>query len=84
MRAHALVMRLMDASLDFPFCTLLISGGHCQISLVSSPFKFQTLAEAAKGSPGECLDKLAKRLGIQPVDGHYGAAMERMAKRYET
>lgn len=80
MRAHALVARLFDPSLVFPFTALLISGGHCIICLVKNPYHFQIMAEARSGSPGECLDKLAREIGLVPLNGHYAAALEKMAK----
>jgi tRNA A37 threonylcarbamoyltransferase TsaD len=81
MRAHAMVQRLLDPQLRFPFSSLLISGAHCLICLAQSPRQFQILAEASGGSPGQCLDHLAKELGLPPSNGHFGAALEKMANK---
>ena len=81
MRAHALTMRLLDSNLPFPFAVLLISGAHCLFCLAESPFHFRILVKSEVGSPGECLDKLARQMDIPPKNGHYGAALEEMAKR---
>uniref|UniRef100_A0A914HW06 Metalloendopeptidase n=1 Tax=Globodera rostochiensis TaxID=31243 RepID=A0A914HW06_GLORO len=64
---------------DFPFLTLLASGAHCLICTVSDPNTFHVMADSAGGSPGECLDKLARELGLSPYKGSFAAALEQLA-----
>ncbi|KAL3100105.1 hypothetical protein niasHS_000716 [Heterodera schachtii] len=45
------------------------------------PNEFYVLADSAGGSPGECLDKLARELGLAPYKGSFAAQMEQMAKK---
>ena len=52
MQAHALTCRLFDRHIEFPFLTLLISGGHCLLALVSDFDKFEILGQSVDISPG--------------------------------
>lgn len=52
MEAHALTSRLFDKEIQFPFITLLISGGHCLIALVENHSKFYKLGDSIDISPG--------------------------------
>jgi N6-L-threonylcarbamoyladenine synthase len=54
MESHALMGRMFDQSVKYPFLTLLISGGHCLLSLVESPEKFLRFGESVDISPGFC------------------------------
>lgn len=84
MRAHALVPRLIRPNLDFPYLALLISGGHSLIVLVNSVNDFEVIGQSLSGSPGECLDKLARQLNIEPDGPHFAAALEKLAEKYTT
>ncbi|XP_015927350.2 tRNA N6-adenosine threonylcarbamoyltransferase, mitochondrial [Parasteatoda tepidariorum] len=64
MEAHALTPRLNN-EIPFPFLALLASGGHCQIALVNSVDEFLLLGNSCHNSPGEVLDKIARRLKLQ-------------------
>lgn len=82
MRAHAIAIRLMDSNVEYPFLSLLISGGHSQIVVVRGPENFEILGDISLGgSAGECLDKLARLLGLKPHNSHYAAALEKMAAK---
>ncbi|WKY08907.1 hypothetical protein Q1695_001801 [Nippostrongylus brasiliensis] len=80
MRAHALSAFLVSEKLRFPFLSLLISGGHALIVLARSADDF-----VLYGSPGECLDKIARELNVTDTDEfrdiHPGAAVEQLASR---
>ncbi|KJH49636.1 peptidase, M22 family [Dictyocaulus viviparus] len=80
MRAHALCAFLICDDLQFPFLSVLISGGHSLIALASSDEDFTVY-----GSPGECLDKIARELQLNQADEfrniHPGAAIEQLARR---
>ncbi|EYC17274.1 hypothetical protein Y032_0031g2369 [Ancylostoma ceylanicum] len=88
MRAHALSAFLVCDSLSFPFISMLISGGHALIVLARSASDFTIFGkycESTSGSPGECLDKIARELRISEMkeflDVHPGAAVEQLASR---
>lgn len=78
LEGHALSPRLADASLDYPYLLLLVSGGHCQILLVEGVGRFRRLATTIDDALGEAFDKSAKVLGL----GYPGGpALERLARQ---
>jgi len=85
MEAHALTPRLGHPDLDFPFLVLLVSGGHCILSLVRGVTDFLLLGTCLDQAPGDLLDKTARRLKLihlpecRRLSG--GRAIEVMAQR---
>jgi N6-L-threonylcarbamoyladenine synthase len=77
LEGHALSPRLADASLDFPYLLLLVSGGHCQLLLVEGVGRYRRLATTIDDAVGEAFDKTAKilRLGFPG-----GPAVEQAAR----
>jgi N6-L-threonylcarbamoyladenine synthase len=76
LEGHALSPRLADAGLDYPYLLLLVSGGHCQLLLVSGVGRYRRLATTIDDALGEAFDKTAKILGL----GYPGGpALERLA-----
>ena len=65
---HALTPRLTD-DVAFPYLMLLVSGGHCQFLIVSSPSKFHRLGGTIDDAPGEAFDKTARLLGLPQPGG---------------
>ena len=61
---------------QFPFLTLLISGGHTLLLLASSLTSFQILATTADASIGRAFDKVARTLGLSWGTRGPGAALE--------
>ena len=49
---------------DFPFLSLIVSGGHTQIVLVNDPTDFQILGRTRDDAAGEAFDKTGKLLGL--------------------
>lgn len=85
MEGHALTGLLADPSLSFPFLTLLISGGHCQLAWVHDLNTFLLLGHSLDDAPGEAMDKVARRLKVRnlgpPFDAMSGGeALEILAK----
>lgn len=76
LEGHALSPRLADATLNFPYLLLLVSGGHCQILLVTGVGAYRRLATTIDDAAGEAFDKSAKLLGL-PYPG--GPALEALA-----
>ena len=76
LEGHALSPRLADASLEFPYALLLVSGGHCQLLRVEGVGKYRRLATTIDDALGEAFDKTAKILGL----GYPGGpAVEKLA-----
>lgn len=73
---HALTARLTH-DLEFPYLLLLLSGGHCQLIIAKSPIHFQLLGSTLDDAVGECLDKVAKMLGL-PYPG--GVHIEQLSR----
>lgn len=64
LEGHALSPRLIDASLEFPYLLLLVSGGHCQLLRVNGVGDYNRLATTIDDAVGEAFDKTAKILGL--------------------
>jgi len=76
LEGHVLTARLTDG-LDFPYLTLLVSGGHTQIILVKALGHYERLGTTIDDALGEAFDKTAKLLGL-PYPG--GPAVEKAAR----
>ncbi|KAI9305555.1 glycoprotease family-domain-containing protein [Cunninghamella echinulata] len=92
MEAHALTARLTTTTttidsdnnnrLEFPFMTLLISGGHTLLLTVNSVGDYTTLATTLDNAVGEAIDKTARSLQLAWIQGRRGgpgAALEQAA-----
>lgn len=83
MEAHALVARMFH-DIDFPFLALLISGGHCLLTLVKNVNDFLLLGHSLDNAPGEVLDKTARRMKLRNFPSYSeiagGRAIEMAAK----
>ncbi len=76
LQAHILATRL-EHNIDFPFLTLLISGGHSFFSIAHNPMQFQMLGGTLDDALGETFDKVARELGFLSEGG---ANIEKIAK----
>ena len=77
LEGHALSPRLADPTLEYPYCLLLVSGGHCQLLEVRGVGDYRRLATTIDDALGEAFDKTAKLLGL----GYPGGpAVERLAR----
>jgi N6-L-threonylcarbamoyladenine synthase len=77
LEAHALTARLTDPT-PFPYCLLLVSGGHTQIVAVRGVGDYQRIGATVDDAIGEAYDKTAKLLGL-PYPG--GPSVESEARR---
>ncbi len=62
---------------DFPFLTLLVSGGHTQIVVVRSHLDMEIIGRTIDDAAGEAFDKCAKLLGL-PYPG--GPMIDKLSK----
>ncbi|MCB2067581.1 MAG: tRNA (adenosine(37)-N6)-threonylcarbamoyltransferase complex transferase subunit TsaD, partial [Erythrobacter sp.] len=53
LEGHALSPRLADASLQFPYALLLVSGGHCQLLRVDGVGRYKRFATTIDDALGE-------------------------------
>lgn len=78
MEAHALVARLVERDLQFPFLALLISGGHNLLVLAHDVGHYVQLGTSIDDAIGEAYDKTARWLGLDISKGG-GPALEEFA-----
>ena len=93
MQAHALTPRLVSAlkrganrvpDPDFPFLSLLVSGGHTLLVHSKSMVEHEILAKTNDIAIGDCLDKIARAvlpssILAQSSDSMYGRLLESFA-----
>ena len=80
LEAHALVSRVHgDKSTDFPFLTLVVSGGHSLLLVAKGIGKFHRLGTTLDDAAGEAFDKVARILGIGYGKTGGGPALEALA-----
>lgn len=63
---------------DFPYLSLLVSGGHTQIVRVDAPRRMDILSNTIDDAAGEAFDKCAKAIGL-PYPG--GPHVDRLAQQ---
>jgi len=64
MEGHLLAPMLEEASPEFPFVALLVSGGHTLLAQVKGVGQYELLGESLDDAAGEAFDKTAKMLGL--------------------
>ncbi|PHZ10985.1 O-sialoglyco protein endopeptidase [Rhizopus microsporus ATCC 52813] len=88
MEAHALTARLTTPNADnapypqFPFMTLLISGGHTLLLTANNVGDYSELAGTMDNAVGEAIDKASRSLKLNWIQGRRGgpgAALEKAA-----
>lgn len=53
-----------DQKIDFPFLSLIISGGHTILLIFENHLKYKLLGETQDDSAGEIIDKIGRKLGF--------------------
>ncbi len=76
LEAHLLTPRLCS-DLDFPFLTLLVSGGHTMLVFANSLGDYRFLGGSIDDAIGEAFDKVAK---LMDLDYPGGPQIEKLAK----
>ncbi|MEJ5357707.1 MAG: tRNA (adenosine(37)-N6)-threonylcarbamoyltransferase complex transferase subunit TsaD [Desulfobacterales bacterium] len=78
LEAHIHSLFLEGQVPEYPLVSLLVSGGHTALYLVSSPFAMELLGQTRDDAAGEAFDKVAKMLGL----GYPGGpVIEKLARR---
>ncbi len=63
LEAHTLTARLTN-NVEFPYLTLLVSGGHCQILFAKNVGEYKRIGQTIDDALGEAFDKVAQMLGL--------------------
>lgn len=69
LEGHILTNRLIYKELEFPFLSLLVSGGHCQFILAHSVGNYEVIGSTLDDAVGEAFDKVGKMLGLEYPGG---------------
>jgi N6-L-threonylcarbamoyladenine synthase len=64
LEGHLLSPLLDHPGLEFPFLSLVVSGGHTTLYLATGVGQYQTLCETQDDAAGEVYDKVARMLGL--------------------
>ena len=79
MEGHLFAPGLSDEGLpNFPFMSLLVSGGHTMLIRVDGLGKYKVVGQTIDDAAGECFDKAARVLGL-PYPG--GPEIAKLAKQ---
>lgn len=83
LQAHVLANFIKEPNVDFkhpefPFLTLLVSGGNSQIIIVKDYLKMEVIGQTIDDAAGEAFDKCAKVMGL-PYPG--GPVVDKLAKK---
>ena len=75
MEAHLMAVMLEEERPEFPFITLLVSGGHTQLVLAKAFGEYELLGQSLDDAVGEAFDKTAKLMGLPYPGGPHLAKM---------
>ncbi len=64
MEGHLYSNLLTEPKPDYPFLSLIVSGGHTMLVHVKAPFEHRVLGQTRDDAAGEAFDKVAKLLGF--------------------
>lgn len=83
LQAHIYAHFIKEANIlervpDFPFLTLLVSGGNSQLVLMKEHFDMEIIGQTIDDAAGEAFDKCAKVMGM-PYPG--GPLIDKLAKQ---
>lgn len=78
LEAHLLAVMLEERVPEYPFLSLLVSGGHSLLAQVKGLGQYEILGETVDDAAGEAFDKTAKRLGL-PYPG--GPELAKLARQ---
>ncbi len=77
LESHIWANFLAEPRLEFPFVSLIVSGGHTDLALARAPGDYTLIARTADDAAGECFDKAARALGLGWPGG---PAVDRLAR----
>lgn len=59
----------IESNLEFPLLSLIVSGGHTELLIMESDYKFSKLGETLDDAIGEAYDKVARVIGLKYPGG---------------
>lgn len=59
----------IESNLEFPLLSLIVSGGHTELLIMESDYKFKKLGETLDDAIGEAYDKVARVIGLKYPGG---------------
>ncbi len=62
--AHILSVLLEHENVEFPFVSLLVSGGHSMVVIVDGLGKYRVIGQTIDDAAGEAYDKVARLIGL--------------------
>jgi N6-L-threonylcarbamoyladenine synthase len=80
MEGHLLAPMLDEPVPQFPFLSLLVSGGHSMLVSVRGIGRYEVLGESVDDAAGEAFDKTAKLLGLDYPGGPLLAKLAEQGK----
>ncbi len=78
LEGHINSIYLNDNTPDFPFISLVASGGHTNIYYINSPDNFELMGQTRDDAVGEAFDKVSKMIGLGYPGG---SAIEKLAEK---
>lgn len=80
LQAHIYAAHLGGEEVPYPHVTLIVSGGHTSLFLVTGPLEAEMLGATIDDAAGEAFDKVANLLGLlTPESYHGGPVIQRAA-----
>lgn len=79
---HSLILTHKN-KIKYPFISLIISGGHTELSIVESPLQRKILGNTRDDAVGESFDKVAKMLNLSYPGGPVIEKLAKMCKDKE-
>ncbi len=70
-----------DQKIQYPAITLIVSGGHTEITQINNPGEYKILGHTKDDAAGECFDKVAKLINL-PYPG--GPQISKLAETGKT
>ena len=61
---HQTAYRLEQDEISYPALSVIVSGGHTQLMILSDPFSFHIIGKTRDDAAGEAFDKIAKYIGL--------------------
>lgn len=77
LEGHLSALQLRQNPIPFPFLSLVISGGHSNLYVVSGHGSYKQLGQTRDDAVGEAFDKISKALGLEYPGG---PVIDRLAK----
>jgi len=59
----------LEDNMEFPLLALIVSGGHTELLIMESDYKFKKLGETLDDAIGEAYDKVARVIGLKYPGG---------------